>query len=58
MKKFACGIYEKTVADNHSAVCCDICNKQVHVSCNNFTLQDISIKNYKKMKRLGTVRSA
>ena len=37
MKKFPCGICKKTVAANHSAVCCDICNKWVHISSNNIT---------------------
>ena len=37
MKKFPCEICEKTVAANHNAVCCDICNKWVHISCNNIT---------------------
>ena len=37
MKKFPCGFCKKTVAANHNAVCCDICNKWVHISCNNIT---------------------
>ena len=37
MKKFPCGICKKTVAANHNVVCCDICNKWVHISCNNIT---------------------
>ena len=37
MKKFPYGICKKIVAANHNAVCCDICNKWVHISCNNIT---------------------
>ena len=37
MKKFPCGICKKAVAANHNAVCCDISNKWVHISCNNIT---------------------
>ena len=37
MKKFPCGICKKTVRANHNTVCCDICNKWVHISCNNIT---------------------
>ena len=37
MKKFPCVICKKTVAANHNAVCCDICNKGVHISYNNIT---------------------
>lgn len=25
----------KTVAKHHNTVCCDICNKWVHIACNN-----------------------
>ena len=31
--KFPCNIREKNVASNR-AICCDICNKWVHISCN------------------------
>ena len=37
MKKFPYEICKKAVAANHNAVCCDICNKRVHISCNNIT---------------------
>ena len=36
MKKFPFGICEKTVAAKN-AVYCDICNKWVHIFCNNIT---------------------
>ena len=32
-----CGICHKRVAKNHNAVCCDVCNQWVHISCNNIT---------------------
>ena len=35
--KFACCICEKTVADDHNTICCDIYNKWVHISCNNIS---------------------
>ena len=49
MKKFPCGICKKTVAANHNAVCCDICNKWVHISCNNITRYC-----YRKLQKDGT----
>ena len=35
--KFQCNICEKNVASNHNAICCDTCNKWVHISCNNIS---------------------
>ena len=35
--EFPCKICEKKVASNHNAICCDICNKWVHISCNNIS---------------------
>ena len=35
--KFPCNICEKNVASNHNAICCDICNKWVHISYNNIS---------------------
>ena len=59
MKKFPCGICEKTVAANDNVICCDICNKWIHMSCNNIIiLLDIAIEILQRMKHLGTVRSA
>ena len=39
-------IYEKAVAKNHKAVCCDVCNKWVHIGCNN-----INTYTYRKLKK-------
>ena len=44
--KYPCGVCEKNVAHNHNAVCCDICQKWVHISCNN-----ISRYCYKKLQK-------
>ena len=35
MVKFPCSVCEKSVAINHKAVCCDVCNRWVHTRCNN-----------------------
>ena len=35
--KFPRGIFAKAVAENHGAVCCDICNLWVHTKCNHIT---------------------
>ena len=35
MSPDTCGIGSKKVANNHFAVCCDICNLWVHIECNN-----------------------
>ena len=32
-----CCICHKTVAKNHNAVFCDVCNQWVHILCNNIT---------------------
>ena len=37
-----CEIFVKS---HDKAVCCDLCNKQIHVKCNN--LNDLSYKNFK-----------
>ena len=37
MEKFPSAICKKAVAANLNAVCCDICNKWFHVSCNDIT---------------------
>ena len=47
--KFPCNICEKSVASNHNAICCDICNKWVHISCNN-----ISRYCYRKLQKDST----
>lgn len=33
--KFPCGVCFKAVAKNHRSVNCDICNKWIHIRCNN-----------------------
>ena len=35
VRRFPCGICKKSV--NRNAVCCDICNKRVHIYCSNIT---------------------
>ena len=47
--KFPCNICEKNVASNHNAICCDICNKWVHISCKN-----ISRYCYRKLQKNST----
>ena len=47
--KFPCNICEKNVASNHNAICCDICNKWVHIFCNN-----ISSYYYRKLQKDST----
>ena len=32
--KFPCGVCSKSVASNHNALCCDSCDKWVHIKCN------------------------
>ena len=31
--KFPCKICEKPVAQNHQAICCDVCDTWVHIKC-------------------------
>ena len=33
--KFPCGISQRAVGIEHWAICCDICDKWVHIGCNN-----------------------
>ena len=47
--KFPCNICEKNVASNHNAICCDICNKWVHIYYNN-----ISRYCYRKLQKDST----
>ena len=49
--KFPCEkkICEKTAVSNHNAICCDICNKWVHIFCNN-----ISSYYYRKLQKDST----
>ena len=32
--KFSCGVCSKAVANNHNELCCDSCDKWVHIKCN------------------------
>ena len=47
--KFPYNICENFFASNHNAICCDICNKWVHISCNN-----ISRYCYRKLQKDST----
>ena len=44
--QFPCLICEKAVAKNHKAVCCDVCNKWVHVASKN-----INTYTYRKLQK-------
>ena len=46
MAKFPCSVCEKSVAINHEAVCCDVCNRWVHICC-----KKICKKTYKDLKK-------
>ena len=46
MAKFLCSVREKPVVIDHEAVCYDVCNRQVHICCNN-----ICKKTYKGLKK-------
>ena len=45
MVNFSCSVCEKPVGINHEAVCCDKCNKWIHIRCNN-----ICKKTYRSLK--------
>ena len=45
MINFPSSVCEKPVGINHEAVCCDKCNKWVHIRCN-----DICKKTYRCLK--------
>ena len=44
--QFPCLICEKVAAKNHKAVCCDVCNKWVHIGLNN-----INTYTYRKLQK-------
>ena len=46
MVKFPCSVCEKSVAINHEVVCFDICNRWVHIRCNNICKK--TYNNFKK----------
>ena len=41
--KFPCKIHKKPVAQNHKAVCCDVCDTWVHIKCNKIKTQTYNI---------------
>ena len=40
MVKFPCGICQKEVKSKHKAICCDLCDQWIHISCNKLTKTD------------------
>ena len=44
--KFPCGVCSKSVANNHRALCCDSCDKWVHMKCN-----FLNKKTYQKLQK-------
>ena len=46
MANFPCSVCEKPVGINHEVVCCDKCNKWIHIRCNN-----ICKKTYRSLKK-------
>ena len=46
MAKYPCSVCEKSVAINHEAVCCDVCNRWVHIC-----FKKIYKKTYKDLKK-------
>ena len=45
--KFPCGICQKAVGKKHNAVCCDLYDEWIHISCNN-----LNKKNLQTFRRL------
>ena len=45
MVNFPCSVCEKPVGINHEAICCDKCNKWIHIRCN------ICKKAYRSLKK-------
>ena len=43
MVKFPYGICQKAVAKRHQAVCCDLCDKWIHIACNNLNKKHTKI---------------
>ena len=50
-----CGHGHKIVAKNHNAVCCNVCNNWLHISCNSITRYIYT--NFRNIKHLGTVKN-
>ena len=44
--KFPCGVCSKSVANNNRALCCDSCDKWVHMKCN-----FLNKKTYQKLQK-------
>ena len=40
MIAFPCGVCQRAVAKSHRAICCDICQKWIHIKCNNLDKND------------------
>ena len=40
--KFPCGVCSKSVANNHRTLCCDRCDKLVHMKCNFLNKKNLS----------------
>ena len=52
MVKFPYLVFEKAVGTNHNTVFCDMCDRWVHIYCNNISKKHTEIfKNIKKYKR-------
>ena len=43
MIAYPCGVCSKSVAKNHKAILCDLCNKWIHLKCNNLGKTDYVI---------------
>ena len=37
---YPCGVCQRAVAETHRAICCNICQKWVHIKCNNLDKND------------------
>ena len=49
MPNYPCSVCSKNVNNNHQAICCDICDRWVHVRCNL-----LDTKDYTEMKNDST----
>ena len=53
MVKFPCLVCEKAVGTNDNAVCCDMCDRWVHIYCNNICKK--TYRDLQKIKPPGSV---